>query len=257
VAAALPKAVLRRSWWDNSSRGLRKTRSSTAANASIATSISVRTNTCPRTAKDPEGLSFAGKINFNQQGEAFFIPFLGPFCTVIITEDHIFGLQNRLFVPVRPGKQVALLKKFFKKQGADVFESSAKEHDEMLSVVQGMTHFVHLASASAVRTMAFDLRKSRRFSSPVYKVFSCLMARVALQNPALYAGIQLENPSNKKARKAFLSEAKKLDGLVSAKSRRQVEKWIERCAGAFQGGLGEELLEESDRALRAVEGKNR
>ena len=158
-----------------------------------------------------------------------------------------------VIVPVRKGAQFSLLKKVFEKQGAAIVESSAAEHDEILSVVQGMTHFVLLASASALGRKGFDVAHGRKFSSPVYKLFSSLMARVALQNPHLYAGIQLENPANKKARKTFLKEAAKLDGLVSSRRRRAVEKWIGKCAGAFKGRLGEELVKESDAALQAVE----
>jgi len=40
-----------------------------------------------------------------------------------------------------------------------------EEHDEIMAVVQALTHFAYISIGAALRTLDFDVERSRRFMS--------------------------------------------------------------------------------------------
>ncbi|MFQ5406439.1 MAG: prephenate dehydrogenase/arogenate dehydrogenase family protein [Candidatus Micrarchaeia archaeon] len=170
-------------------------------------------------------------------------PMHGPRVSSVVSKPVVF-------VPVKAGDKYESLKELFSSQGARVVECSAKEHDEMLSVVQGLTHFAHIASARALVELNVDLKKSREFSSPVYELFLSTMARVVLQNPSLYANIQVENPQNERVREVFAKQVELLRGIATDGDKRGLERAISQCACAFKSS--ESVLFAGDKAVSAL-----
>jgi prephenate dehydrogenase len=82
----------------------------------------------------------------------------------------------------------------FRDAGANVQGATAREHDEMMSVVQGLTHFSLISIGGALERLDFDVEESRRFISPVYEIILDFVGRVLNQNPELYAEIQTNQP---------------------------------------------------------------
>ncbi|MCX6767323.1 MAG: prephenate dehydrogenase/arogenate dehydrogenase family protein [Candidatus Micrarchaeota archaeon] len=149
-------------------------------------------------------------------------------------EESVVG-RPVLFIPVRVGEKYAALKELFAKEGARVIECECREHDGVLAVVQGLTHFIALASAAAIKELGVDFGKTNKFASPTYERLMSLVSRVVCQNPSLYAQIQVENPANKKARRIFLREARKMAAVVEKGGTSAIEGKIGELADFFCG----------------------
>ncbi|TFH03316.1 MAG: prephenate dehydrogenase, partial [Methanosarcina sp.] len=85
-----------------------------------------------------------------------------------------------------------------------------------VSVVQGLTHFAYIAIGTTIDRLDFDIKKSRKFVSPVYSIMLDFVGRILGQNPYLYALIQMENPGVPEVHEAFIKECEELSSLVRA-----------------------------------------
>lgn len=126
--------------------------------------------------------------------------------------------QTVILVPVegRSGKWFPEIKELFERKGAHVQVTTAAEHDRLVSVVQGLTHFAYISIGTTVEKLGFDVKRSRKFVSPVYDIMLDFVGRILGQNPYLYALIQMENPAVLDVHEAFISECERLSGLVRA-----------------------------------------
>ncbi len=102
--------------------------------------------------------------------------------------------QTVIVVRERVGELAERVIESFHEAGANVQETTAREHDEMMSVVQGLTHYSLVSIGGALERLDFDVDDSRRFMSPVYEITLDFVGRVLNQNPELYADIQMNQP---------------------------------------------------------------
>jgi prephenate dehydrogenase len=102
--------------------------------------------------------------------------------------------QTVIVVRERAGELAERVVEAFRDAGANVQEATAREHDEMMSVVQGLTHYSLVSIGGALERLDFDVDDSRRFMSPVYEIILDFVGRILNQNPELYADIQMNQP---------------------------------------------------------------
>ncbi|MFP4632155.1 MAG: prephenate dehydrogenase/arogenate dehydrogenase family protein [Halobacteriales archaeon] len=102
--------------------------------------------------------------------------------------------QTVIVVPVRTGELADEVVDLFRDAGANVQVTSADEHDRMMAVVQGLTHYAYVSIGRALEHLEFDVGDSRRFMSPVYSIMLDFVGRILDQNPHLYADIQMHQP---------------------------------------------------------------
>jgi len=155
-----------------------------------------------------------------------------------------------VFIPIKTGEKYNVLKEFFKSKSERVFESNMLEHDTILSVVQGLTHYTQFVASNVLAEMNLDLEKTTKFASPNYSLFLSLASRVMIQNPEMYSQIQIENPNNEKMREIFLQKAKEL-GEICKSGEKELEKNIIKTKEIFK--YPEKLLSKSDKLTEAIE----
>jgi prephenate dehydrogenase len=153
-------------------------------------------------------------------------------------------------IQIKKGKRLEEIEKFFINQKANLFYSTAEEHDKALSIVQGLTHYSQFVSAAVLKEMEINLKEVSKFATPNFTLFISTMARVILQNPELYAQIQLSNPNNKEVRKIFSKQSKLLEKLCSKKSSEELKKFIINETQVFKDP--DSYLFESDRTVNAI-----
>ncbi len=168
-------------------------------------------------------------------------PLFGP------TMPSIKG-QTIILTPVagREGRWSAMIKSIFEGDGARVEMLSPEEHDRMMAVVQALTHFAYIAIGATLRSLNFDVSRSRRFMSPVYEVMIDFVGRILDQNPELYASIQM-NPFAKEVRKAFIAECVHLSESVEAGDLEEFKRVMREAAEHF--GDTHSALLRSDRII--------
>jgi prephenate dehydrogenase len=137
--------------------------------------------------------------------------------------------QTIIVCPARANEaRVAALIGIFKSQGAICTIASPEEHDRIVAVVQGLTHFVTLCMAETVRRLSVDLNKTGQFESPVYQIELSLIGRLLSQDPALYADILQQNPYVPEVLAACRSSAADLAAIVETKDPEQFRVFFER-----------------------------
>jgi prephenate dehydratase/prephenate dehydrogenase len=153
-----------------------------------------------------------------------------------------------LAVTYRIGPRYEELRRFFVAEGAKVRVTDATQHDRDMALLQGLTHFVAIAAG---RTLADQPRPG--YETPAHALLRSAVARVVLQDPALYAAIQLENPHNAAARRAFVETARRLLEIAERGDEAALEREIGFCARAL--GDPDQELEDTDACVRALSGR--
>lgn len=149
-------------------------------------------------------------------------PMFGP------TVSSLRG-QTIIVCPARAEEErVAALTGIFAGEGATCTFATPEEHDKMVAVVQGLTHFVTLGMADTIRRLGLDIRKTKEFTSPVYQIELALMGRLLSQDPALYADILQQNPYVPDVLAACRASSADLAAIVAAHDPEQFRAFFEK-----------------------------
>jgi len=149
-------------------------------------------------------------------------------------------------VPEKSKKWLPVIRSLFESDGARIEILDADEHDEIMAVVQALTHFAYIGIGATLLALDFDVPRSRKFMSPVYEIMIDFVGRILDQNPELYAAIQ-KNPKAVKVRQTFVTECMRLCEKMDAGDLEEF-KQIMRDAAAHYGGT-HEALQRSDRII--------
>jgi prephenate dehydrogenase len=154
----------------------------------------------------------------------------------------------------KTGKWLSIMQSLFQSDGANVEILNAEEHDEIMAVVQALTHFAYIGIGAALRTLNFDVERSRKFMSPVYEIMIDFVGRILDQKPELYASIQ-KNPKAAAVRQTFVAECMRLCERADAGDLEGF-KQIMQDAAEHYGGT-HEALTRSDRVINARIGERK
>ena len=158
--------------------------------------------------------------------------------------------QTVILVPVQGRSEHWLpkIRALFEESRAHVEILTAEEHDRIMAVVQGLTHFAYIAIGATLNTLDFEVRESRRFMSPVYEIMIDFVGRILAQNPHLYAMIQM-NPEVERVHNAFITQCKDMAKDIE---RRDMEKFVRSMRkAATHFGDTEAALRRSDKLVNA------
>lgn len=170
-------------------------------------------------------------------------PMFGP--------SMVADLKKQVFAacPIRPGELSQWLLNFFRAEGALVKEIDAEDHDQMMSVIQGLTHISAIATAMALKELDVDVQKSLDFSSPVYRLRLEMVGRILSQSAPLYAEIAIENPLTKKSLKAYLNAIQQLMKYISSDDEQGFIKAFNE-ASEFLGDFTDEAYQRTTELIQ-------
>ncbi len=124
----------------------------------------------------------------------------------------------------------------FRNEGAICTVTTPEEHDRMMAVVQGLTHYMTLCMADTIRRLGLDISKTKAFTSPVYQIELGLMGRLLSQDPALYADILEKNPFVPEVLASCQASAADLAAIVERRDPQKFREFFEadsRHLGAY------------------------
>jgi prephenate dehydrogenase len=132
----------------------------------------------------------------------------------------VSSLKNQTIIvcPARIGdEKLRDLIGIFQAEGARCTTATPEDHDRMMAVVQGLTHYVTLCMAESIRRLGVDIGTTEAFTSPVYQIELSLIGRLLSQDPELYADILEENPYVPEVLEACRCSAADLAAIVGRK----------------------------------------
>ncbi len=145
--------------------------------------------------------------------------------------------QTIIVCPARAEENIVQsLLSLFCSEGAQCTLATPEQHDRMMAVVQGLTHFVTLCMADSVRRLGIDIETTRAFTSPVYQIELSLVGRLLSQDPTLYADILQLNPFVPEVLSVCTSSAGDLCRIVDTKDPVSFREFFEansRHLGAY------------------------
>ncbi|MDZ7869809.1 MAG: bifunctional chorismate mutase/prephenate dehydrogenase [Rheinheimera sp.] len=149
----------------------------------------------------------------------------------------------------RAPQQYQWLLQQFSVWGAVLTEKDARQHDELMQLIQAMRHFsslvygVHLAEEHA------DLSQLLELSSPIYRLELAMVGRLFAQNAELYADIMLSSVAVTGLLQRYQHRFNQLSHLLAARDKAGL--MAEFAKGQeFFGSLAGQFLQESRRLLQ-------
>lgn len=131
-----------------------------------------------------------------------------------------------------------------------IIETTAEHHDFMMSIVQVLTHFSFISTASAMEKLKVDIAGTEDYESPIYNLMIDMIARITSQNPYLTYYIQSMNNNGTKVRNAFSEAVNELKDAIEAKDS---DKFVEIAIRATKNmGDTQNALGRSDKAISAL-----
>ncbi|MCS3900639.1 prephenate dehydrogenase/arogenate dehydrogenase family protein, partial [Methanococcus voltae] len=152
-------------------------------------------------------------------------------------------------------KHFEKVKKFLENAEAKVIVIEPQKHDEIISVIQGLTHFIHISLGSTLRELGISIKDSRNFASPIYEMMINMVGRIVGQNANLYADIQMNNDRTTNVHDTFIQECIKLRDTVKNRDKKAFIEDMELTSKYF----GEETkkgLYYSNKAVNAIVNEN-
>ncbi len=143
--------------------------------------------------------------------------------------------QNFVLTPTNE-KEKALAgkaKDYLEAKGARAFLMTPQEHDEMMAIILGLSHFIAIASADTL--LSFDKFKERKAISGVtYRVLITLAESVISEDPELYALLQMNLPEIAQVEAKFQETTRIWADLVKNKNRQKFVDRMKRLKDKFE-----------------------
>lgn len=141
-------------------------------------------------------------------------PLFGPGASSIANQNFILTPTN--------DEERALAQKireYLETRGARISLMTPHEHDEKMTIVLGLSHFIAIVSADTL--LSSDLRQTEAIGGITYKVLLTLVESVISEDPELYASLQMNLPNITEIEKLFQERAKVWADLVKNKDRQK------------------------------------
>lgn len=174
-----------------------------------------------------------------------------------IPTHPVFGprttdLKGQIIVltPLEKGKWYPRVYKFLEEKGMRIIETTPEHHDDMMGVVQVLTHFSYISTASAIEKLQVNIKDTQDYESPIYNLMIDTIARIVSQNPDLTYSIQHENKRGEKIRQALFDSVSELkDALTNEDENEFIDIALRatKHMGDIQAALGR-----SDKAINAL-----
>ena len=102
-----------------------------------------------------------------------------------------------------------------------------KKHDELMSVVLGLPHFLGLIACETLLEQK-NLTETKKVAGTTYRMLFTLAEATALETPDLYASLQTNLPELGKIEDQFMAKAQEWLNLIKSKDADAIVKRMEQ-----------------------------
>lgn len=124
-------------------------------------------------------------------------------------------------------KYAAEFKRWLEKKEARVFVMAPKKHDELMSVVLGMPHFLGLVACDTLLEQK-NFAETKKVAGTTYRMLFTLAEATALETPDLFANLQMNLPSMGKIEDQFIAKAEEWLALISGRNPQAIIDRMEK-----------------------------
>lgn len=131
-------------------------------------------------------------------------------------------------------KEVSETKKIFPE--ANVISTSAKEHDESMSIILSFTQFINFAYASVLSYK--NLKKIRRLSGTSFNIQLTIAEAILHDDPEFLSTLQIENKYVIPQITNFVNESKDILELISKKDHKKLSSKLKKLKMVMEKDTG-------------------
>jgi prephenate dehydrogenase len=118
-------------------------------------------------------------------------------------------------------------KNWLEKEEAHVFVMSPKKHDQLMSIVLGLPHFLGLIACETLLEQK-DFPETKQVAGTTYRLLFTLAEATALETPDLYANLQMNLPGMGKIEERYIAKAQEWLNLIKQKDPQAIIGRMER-----------------------------
>ncbi len=150
----------------------------------------------------------------------------------ILGTHPVFGpgakdLVNKSFVLTPTNEQETALaqkvKKYLETRGARVTFMTPEEHDEMMAIILGLSHFIGIVSAETLLNLD-KLKPMENIGGSTYKLLLTLAESVIAEDAEFYASLQMNLPRMTEIQALFQENSATWADIVKSKDRAEFVK---------------------------------
>ena len=151
------------------------------------------------------------------------------------------GISGNTFVLTPTSDpELALAKKvevYLKSKGARVIFATPEEHDRMISLILGLSHFMAIVAADAMSGTKL-LKKAADIGGVTFDALLNISGAVISEDPEFYASLQMNLPQLPEFTGMFAGKAQEWAKIVQSKDR---EKFVEKMSNLKQQFADEQI----------------
>jgi prephenate dehydrogenase len=102
--------------------------------------------------------------------------------------------ENIVICHGRGNKWLPWLRAILEANGARIVEAAPEKHDNMMALIQGLTHLNTILMGLSLKEAGIDQAELNLFSTPAFRTKLSMIEKVFHQNPGLYSEIIIRNP---------------------------------------------------------------
>ena len=146
---------------------------------------------------------------------------------LVLGAHPVFGpgakdITNHSFIltPTNNGERTAAgkIRRYLETRGAKVALMTPDEHDELMTVILGLSHFIAIVSADTL--LGTDrLSQMREIGGITFRVLLTLVESVISEDPELYASLQMSLPGTMEIEELFQRRVKTWADLVKNRDK--------------------------------------
>jgi len=142
--------------------------------------------------------------------------------------------QNFILTPTNEREKIFAekFKNWLEKRGFIITIMSPQKHDELMTVVLGIPHFIGLTAGSTLAN--FNVRKLKKFVSPSFKKLLDLIQSVAFSSPEFYSELHFNLPKINEIENLFAQEVKLWREIIKNKKGKKFTEKMLKIRNAFK-----------------------
>lgn len=155
---------------------------------------------------------------------------------LVLGTHPVFGpgstsIENKTFVLTPTNSQeeafAADFKKWLETRKARVLIMPPRKHDELMSIVLGMPHFLGLIACDTLLEQA-NYAETKQVAGTTYRLLYTLAEVAASETPELFTSLQLNLPDLEQLEDAFIKKANEWLKIIKEKDREAISRKMEK-----------------------------
>lgn len=155
---------------------------------------------------------------------------------LVLGTHPVFGpgstsIENKTFVLTPTNSQEEAFASDFKKwletRKARVLIMSPRKHDELMSIVLGMPHFLGLVACDTLLEQA-NYAETKQVAGTTYRLLFTLAEVAASETPELFTSLQLNLPKLEQLEDAFIKKANEWLRIIKEKDREAINRKMDQ-----------------------------